>query len=181
MSINNDTKVSKVREILLAVYPNVLSIQDDWPKIAEYMHDFSASNYALTEVTEKQDGFAWPPDKLFKLHLAAESETGGGSFNERRNLVTRDLVKLCLVRADVKVFVYAGYPSGREELPASAAAALWRGDRRKTIRRCSETGVARAVGFSSGCSVRGLGRPDDVLPHATARESGGRSAGQLVI
>lgn len=137
LSIDNDTKVSKVREILSAVHPNAANIQDDWPKIAEFMHDFSASNFALTEVTGKMEGFAWSPEKFFKLHVAAESETGGGSFKVRRHLITRDLVKLCLVKADTKVLVYAGYPqAGKNSQHRQPLLNLIV----ETIRRCYEEG-----------------------------------------
>ena len=135
MSINKKTKISKVLTILNSVCPYAKRIQDQWPKIAEYMHDYSAANYAITEVTGKTPGFVWPPDKSFKLLVAAESETGGKSFNIRRNLVTRDLVKLCLTPAEVKVLVYKGY---EEERATSENRQTMLDAIVETVRRCYE-------------------------------------------
>jgi hypothetical protein len=133
MSINQETEVSKVREILNAIRPDAAHIQDAWPRTIEFIHDFSASNYALTEVTGKNAAFDWTGKPPFKFHLACESETGGGSYTLRRNLVTRDLVKLCVVQSDVKMLVYSGYPengAGSEHRQSMLDAVV------ETIRRC---------------------------------------------
>lgn len=97
------------------------------------MHDFSASNRSLTELIGKRRGIDedWKPGDVFRQLLAVESELNGESPKARRELVCRDLAKLCLVRSDLKVVVYPGYEEG-ETRQLMLDAIL------RTIERCFE-------------------------------------------
>jgi hypothetical protein len=133
---------SKVENILKEVGPDVLGDEDpwaecpnQWPTIKEFMFDFAYSNYRIPDLTGQWDG--WVEGAVFKLLLAAESEVQGTALTGRVNLVTRDLVKLCLVNSDVKVLVYKGYDPHDDpnDYKSQMVAAIQR-----TIERCYKPG-----------------------------------------
>ncbi|MBN9119038.1 MAG: hypothetical protein J0I06_07740 [Planctomycetes bacterium] len=107
---------TRVQHIVEQVGPAAMNLEDPWarcedpwPTIKEFMFDFSFSNYRIPELTGQWDGWPNGSGTVFRLLLAAESEVQGTGFTGRVNLVTRDLVKLCLVKSDLKVLVYKGY------------------------------------------------------------------------
>lgn len=127
---------TKVKDIVSAIENDVFQIQDTmWPSIREFLFDFSVSNYPLTQLIGKSQ-VAWPVGKLFRMYLVAESELNGASPSDRRYLVTRDLVKLCLLPSDIKMLIYAGYEHHDPKQLAMLGAI------QKTISRCSERWAA---------------------------------------
>lgn len=107
MSESKEVADGKVRSILNAIDPEAEKTRD--MRIIEFMHDFSASNYAVTELIGQVEGYPAKHNPVFKMWLVAESETGGSSPRQRQKLVYRDMVKLCLVETEVRVLVYRGY------------------------------------------------------------------------
>lgn len=107
---------SKVKTIVEKVGRHAhLADNAEWPRVFEFMVDFSASNHSLTEVIDKkiEHDEDWKPEWRFKQYLAVESELNGGCPKARRDLACRDLIKLCLVRSDLKVLVYPGDERGK--------------------------------------------------------------------
>jgi hypothetical protein len=63
----------KVIRIITEARPEMKQKMDAWPPIKEFMHDFSASHFALTELIGKKPGYEWPIGETFKFLLVAES------------------------------------------------------------------------------------------------------------
>lgn len=129
--------LSKIQRILMKIHDTARCGEDEWCPIKEFMFDFSFSNSSLPQLIGKNEGF--PADSVFELLLAAESEVQGGSPEDRIHLVTRDLVKLCLVNSRVRVLVYKGYENTNADK-----------DNRETMRKAIERTIQRCYGKGKG-------------------------------